>query len=375
LSAIENRVSEIIREYDAQGWHRTGTEVDTASAHWLVGRAGQLGVEATMESLPLSRVEPGESYVEVDGRRVDGIPLFDCSFTAAEGVSGKLGVGGDIGLFDLEPNRGDEAYQQARRSGDLAAIVAFTTGGPPGLGPSNAPNFTDPFGLPVLQVSDEERDWLRSRAEAGASAIMVATATRIPARAFNVVAEIVGHEPELSPVVVMTPRSGWWECAAERGGGIAGWLEIMRSLSEAKAQRTVKFIASTGHELGHIGLESYIDHNLDLPTGAAVWVHLGASIGAAVDWTPHLQTSDASLEEAALRHLKDSRLTVVPTGQVRGGEAEEIHSRGGRYVSIVGGHATFHQQADRWPDAVDVVAMAEYAAAMAGVVLELAAAK
>ena len=375
MSEIGDRVSEIIREYDAQGWHRTGTEVDTASAHWLVGRVGQLGVEARMESLPLSRVEPGESYVEVDGRRIDGTPLFDCSYTGPEGVSGKLGVDGDIGLFDLEPNRGDEAYQQARRSDDQVAIVALTTGGPPGLGPSNAPSFTEPFGLPVLQVSDEERDWLLSKAETGASATVVATATRTPARAFNVVAEVAGQQPELPPVVVMTPRSGWWECAAERGGGIAGWLEIMRSVNQSTPQCTVRFIASTGHELGHIGLGSYIANNPDLPTGAAAWVHLGSSMGAAVDWTPNLQTSDAELEATALSHFKDPHLNVVPTGTVRGGEAEEIHKRGGRYVSIVGGHATFHQQADRWPDAVDVAATAEYATAMAGIVMELSQAK
>jgi len=372
LTETEQRVSDIIREYDAQGWHRTGTEIDHESAHWLVGRAEQLGVEATLESLPLQRVEPGDSFVEVDGRRIGGMPLFDCSYTGPEGVSGSLGADGDIRLFDLPPNRGDEEYQRARRDADLAAIVAITTGGPPALGPSNAPSFTEPFGLPVLQVSAEERGWLRSKATRGTSATVVATATRTPARTFNVVAEIAGRSPELPPVVVMTPRSGWWECAAERGGGIAAWLEIMRSLSQSPPLRTVKFIASTGHELGHIGLGSYIDNNPDLPTGAAVWVHLGASIGAAVNWHPSLQTSDPELETLALNHLKDNRLNIVPTGTVVGGESEEIHSRGGRYISIVGNHATFHQQADRWPDAVDVSATAEYAATTAEIATVLA---
>ena len=105
--------------------------------------------------------------------------------------------------------------------------------------------------------------------------------------------------------------------------------------------------------------------------GIEVWGHLGASIGAAVDWNPHLQTSDAEMEAVALKHLTDSQLTIVPTGEVRGGEAEEIHGQGGRYLSIVGGHATFHQQADRWPDAVNLTATAEYAAAMASIVMEL----
>ncbi len=375
MTAIEDRVSEIIREYDAQGWHRTGSEVDTASAHWLAERAEQLGVEAALESLPLQRVDPGENYIEIDGRRIDGMPLFDCSYTGPGGVTGILGANADIGLFDLAPNFGDSAYHQARRSNDLAAIVAITTSNPAALAPSNAPSFTEPFGIPVLQVSAEEKFWLWVNAARGAVAKVVATATRTPARAFNVVAEIAGSNAELPPIVVMTPRSGWWECAAERGGGIAGWLEIIRTLSETTPKRTVKFLASTGHELGHIGLKSFINSNPDLPIGASVWVHLGASIGAAVNWSPHLQTSDAEMETIALKHLTDSQLTIVPTGEVRGGEAEEIHGRGGRYLSIVGGHATFHQQADRWPDAVNVTATAEYAAAIATIVLELADAK
>ena len=323
MSAIEGRVSEIIREYDLQGWHRTGSEVDPASAHWLADRAGQLGIEAALESLPFQRVDPGENYVEIDGRRIDGMPLFDGSYTDAKGKSGNLGADGNIGVFDLAPNFGESAYRNARRSKDLAAIVAITTSNPPGLAPSNAPSFADPFGVPVLQISAEEREWLQAKAARGTTAKVVATATRTPARAFNVVAEIAGSNAELPPIVVMTPRSGWWECAAERGGGIAGWLEIMRSLSRAAPQRTVRFLASTGHELGHIGLRSFIDSNPDLPTEAEVWVHLGASIGAAVDWNPHLQTSDAEMETVALKHLTDSQLTIVPTGEVRGGEAEQ----------------------------------------------------
>ena len=371
MSAIEGRVSEIIREYDSQGWHRTGSEVDPASAHWLADRAGQLGIEAALESLPLQRVDPGENYVEIDGRRIDGMPLFDGSYTDAKGKSGNLGADGNIGVFDLAPNFGESAYRNARSSKDLVAIVAITTSNPPGLAPSNAPSFADPFGVPVLQISAEESEWLQAKSARGTTAKVVATAARTPARAFNVVAEIAGSNAKLPPIVVMTPRSGWWGCAAERGGGIAGWLEIMRSLSQAAPQRTVRFLASTGHELGHIGLKSFIDSNPDLPTEAEVWIHLGASIGAAVDWNPHLQTSDAEIETVALKHLTDSRLTIVPTGEVRGGEAEEIHGRGGRYLSIVGGHASFHQQADRWPDAVNLTATAEYAAAMASIVMEL----
>jgi hypothetical protein len=37
----------------------------------------------------------------------------------------------------------------------------------------------------------------------------------------------------LAPVVVITPRSGWWACASERGPGIAAFIELARAAATA----------------------------------------------------------------------------------------------------------------------------------------------
>ena len=37
-SEQERRIARVIEEYDLQGWHRSGTEVDGASARWLADR-------------------------------------------------------------------------------------------------------------------------------------------------------------------------------------------------------------------------------------------------------------------------------------------------------------------------------------------------
>ena len=68
--------------------------------------------------------------------------------------------------------------------------------------------------------------------------------------------------------MVMTPRSGWWSCGSERGGGIACWLEIMRAVHAAKPARDVLFVASSGHELGHLGLDAYMARRPDLVRAA-----------------------------------------------------------------------------------------------------------
>jgi hypothetical protein len=87
-----------------------------------------------------------------------------------------------------------------------------------------------------------------------------------------------------------------------------------------------------------------------------VWVHLGASIGAALDWVPRLQTSDIEVERVALDCFTEDpefvdlvSLIVVPTGTTKSGEAIKIHQFGGRFVSVIGNHALFHQESDQWP--------------------------
>ncbi|MCH8927030.1 MAG: hypothetical protein IH924_12995, partial [Proteobacteria bacterium] len=52
--------------------------------------------------------------------------------------------------------------------------------------------------------------------------------------------------------------SGWWHWAGERGGGIAAWLEVMRSMAETKPERDVLFVATSGHEIGLPGIEKFL---------------------------------------------------------------------------------------------------------------------
>ena len=90
---------------------------------------------------------------------------------------------------------------------------------------------------------------------------LLAQVNRTRAAAFNVTAKINGRDATLAPLIVMTPRSAWYACASERGGGIACWLELMRSLRSAPPARDVLFVASSGHELGHLGIDIFVGNN------------------------------------------------------------------------------------------------------------------
>jgi Peptidase family M28 len=382
--ALEGRLARIIATYDSQGNHRTATSADNASAEWLAKQVRQAGAEPSLEPFTLSRVDPLSCYVRSGGRRIDGVPLFDASFTGDDGVRGTLGPIGsdaDIGLAETEPSRltqpGSEV-QRARlaevRKARHQAVILITRGTRLGLFLLNAPAFKAPVGPPVLQVSSVEAEWLKAKAQLRAEVALVSHVERTPAQAFNVVTQIAGSDPSLAPLVITTPRSGWWQCASERGGGIACWLETIRLVAAERPARDCFFVAMSGHELGGLGGQAYLDHRGDLAKRALAFIHFGAKIGAPRQ--PNvIQASDDALEQWAVAAMEREGLAVnrrAAHDATPFGEAAIFKRAGGRYVAPVCDNDVFHNQADRWPDAVDVAALARYARAFANGALQLA---
>ncbi|MBM3740160.1 MAG: hypothetical protein FJW39_30765 [Acidobacteria bacterium] len=369
--SVERRAARIIREYEEQGDHRTATGVDQVTGEWLAAEVRKCGLTPEFERFSISRVDPVTAVLRAGGRSIEGVPLFDGGFTGAEGVTGRIGVlGGDspVGLGDVIPNRAEAGpLGEVRRQGRHRAIVLVTRGGRPGLCPSNAPKFLHPYGPPVLQVSSEEAGFLADLAKRGAEVTLIAEVNRVRAEAFNVVAQVEGTDRGLPPLVVMTPRSGWWSCASERGGGIVCWLEVIRAMHGSRPARGVLFVASTGHEIGHAGIETFSEHRPGLIRRARAWIHLGANIGAAQGQGSFVQASDDEMESLLADGLAAEGVAIakrVPRGTVPGGESGMVHGGGGRYVSLVGTNALFHNRADRGPEAVDVKVIARCAAAL-----------
>jgi hypothetical protein len=378
-SAREARIRAIVEAFEKQGFHRTATDVDRASADWLCREVEQAGLTPTRESFSIDRVDLVDTAVVARGRRIDGVPLFDAAFTGAVAVAGRLGeMGGmaPIGLTQTAPNAaGAGPLGAARRASRHRAIVCVTRGGRPGLCPSNADAFEQPFGPPVVQVSSEEAAFLDDCAKQGVDVQVRAQVTRTPSQAINVVTRIAGADGTLPPLIVMTPRSGWWTCASERGGGIACWLELMRELRAARPARDVMFVASSGHELGHLGINVFINRRPGIVSHSAGWMHFGANIGAAQDPGNTLQASDDGFEAMLADTMEAAGLRIdrrVARGTVPGGEAEAVHRGGGRYVSIIGRNALFHNPADRGPDAVDPTVIARFIAIFTTVAKRLA---
>ena len=381
---LEQRVAALIQTYDAQGNHRTGTEVDQASAEWLANQVRQSGAEPSLEPFTLSRLDPQACYLRIGDRRIDGVPLFDAGLTGAEGVRGRLGpLGSDaeIGLAETTPFRLNEPIgieqrnqvAEARRSRHRA-VVLLTRGTRPGLFLINAAAFTKPFGPPTLQVSSVESEWLKELAQTRAAATIVVDAKRTAARAFNVTSKIAGKKPTLAPIVLMAPRSGWWQCASEQGSRMACWLEAIRVLAHGSPARNCFFVALSGHELGYLGIDAYLKSRADLIKRAHAWIFFGSSIGEPRQ-ANLIHASDDELEQWTVVTMEKEGLTVngkAPHGSKARGETGAVQQGGGRFVTLVCGSDVYHNVADRWPEAMDVANLVRYARAFANGALELA---
>ena len=354
---------------DIQGWdaivdHRTGTEGDELTAEWLSSELRQAGVEPAVDWFDFQRRVLHDCYVATASERAEGVPLFDGGYTDAAGLQApltSLGARGDIGLTLFGPSPRHPStrdLEKARRGDAHQAIVAVAAGDliRPGLALLNADHYTEPFGPPVLQVGTEHRQWLEAARDAAEPVQLVAHVTLQDTRASNVQARIEGIETSLPPLVIMTPRSAWWTCTSERGGGITLWLECARHFASNRPDRTVIFTANTGHELGHVGLRRYLDSVPELVNEAHAWVHLGANF-AAVDGELLFQASTEDLMSEGLAALTAHGIherNITPVGERPLGEARNIHDGDGDYVSLLGNNGLFHHPEDRWPEAVDM---------------------
>ena len=353
----------VIASYSGQGVHRTGTGVDTASGDWLMHEVRDRGAAPSLEPFHFERLAVETARLEVDGSTVEGVPLYDCTGTGPGGVTGRLSSKPEEGAILVgrsEPTlRSAETRRllDARHDARLKGLVLVTDDRqvPPGLALINAWDYAEPFGPPCLQVSSSVFPFLQEACRSGTAARLVVTTERVASQAINVGGSLRGSDRRLAPLVVMTPRSGWWGCASERGAGIAIWLDIVGALAAAGPLRPVRFTANSGHELGYMGIDRYMEANPGLGRDAHAWIHLGADV-ASVDAEVTIQYSDPEIGDRieALAAAHGAGIAHRVPGDIRPvGEARSVFDCGGRYGSVLGPGPWFHHENDLWPHAID----------------------
>ena len=355
-------IEERIRAYEAFGIHRTGWTGDDASATWMRDLLHAAGASPELERFMFPLVEYRRARIRTPAGDIDGVPMHDAGFTTpGGGTSGEiveLGSGDPFGNIVITTEN-DPAFNQARAGRSIedleeqgaVGLVIVTADPKRAVTVLNATSLSQPRNLPVLQIGAREASSVASALLMHAEVTLEIDGDRLQSRARNVVASLRGTEPDLAPIGVMTPRSGWFTCAAERGGGIAILLALAEVFASRPHRRTIEFVASSGHELHHYGLESYLRGRSGIEKRAYAWLHLGANIGSSTGPTT-VESLDATLLEQGRTRFEGegARFEVI---EARGGEAQNIARGGGRYLSIRGRNDYFHSPNDVFDLACD----------------------
>ncbi|MCG6964761.1 MAG: M20/M25/M40 family metallo-hydrolase [Acidobacteria bacterium] len=209
-----------------------------------------------------------------------------------------------------------QKYDAAAAAG--AAAFLYTPAGldrPPRSGTVTLSGAPGP--IPALSIPATTGAWLARLAAAGAGPEVRVTllADRIPATAYNIVADLPGRDS--SEVVLACAHLDSWDQgqgAGDNGTGTIVLWQAARTLVEQglRPRRTIRFVSFTGEELGLLGSGAYVrDHGAQLESIRAV-VNLDM-VGEPTGFATMLQPQAAPLLADLAEHLAGFGLaTDVP---------------------------------------------------------------
>ncbi|GAA5178576.1 hypothetical protein GCM10023322_06070 [Rugosimonospora acidiphila] len=268
-TSLGARLYDIVKAYSRWPVHRTGTDTEAAALDWFQSELRQRGAKTSRWDYSYPRYE-WTAQVRVAGRTAQTIPLYyegvgevssDKPFVRSVTISD---TGGDAEVLAAVK---DAKADNAR----LAVLPVFNANrGYPtydGLVADNRDPAAATTGVPTLFIPGRLADQAARDVQAHLSARIVNDRSH----------DITGWfgKPVADPIVVTTPLSGWFTCAAERGSGIAVALELAADLART---HPVFFLGNSGHELNNFGARAYLQDAFELRPTAVF--HIGASIAA-----------------------------------------------------------------------------------------------
>ena len=364
-----NPVEQHLADWEAFGWHWTGSAVQEKSAEWLAHQASGLGMRCEILPFAFPRTQIDQCHVQDQHHRALGLPLFNHPVTDGAGVTGVLAdesQEGDIAMLLLPPQaRVEEALVHLDPDKCKAALIV-TTGAVPGLAPLDLSARKKP--IPVVQVSSEALGWLQQAKADKRPVTLLARMTIADGVGRNVLAALPGRNQTAAPIVISTGFSGWGPCTGERGGPLWIWLTIGAALSAAPPDRAVILLAADGDEIGALGRANFAERFADLTRNASIWLELGANLGAR-ETTLQLQAEDGDHTERFAARLG---VDGIRFGR-RKSAPEEIASTLKTRLALRASPAPqFHLPGDLLPTSTDLPLLGRLGIATARAVIELA---
>jgi hypothetical protein len=264
-----------------------------------------------------------------------------------------------------------------------AAALVLVTEGPSGetvflnlpAETKDLPNF------PIAVVGPREAGELVEAARDGRPMTLSVADRSSTVSSNNVIGSVDRGTPYL---IVSTPRTAWTPAVAERGPGLASFLELATWAPTALPRTSLMFVSTTAHEYDNAGSQAFL--NVHAPSGEEVglWLHLGAGFGArdfhefggwrlqplpGADSQRFLVGSPELLSslKAAFRGQPGLE-NPYPASGGAAGELEEILKKGyPRTLGLFGAHRFHHTMSDRL-DKVSPSAIADVVTALKSVI-------
>ncbi|MBS0334667.1 MAG: M28 family peptidase [Proteobacteria bacterium] len=367
-----------LERYFGFGSKASGGPGDEAAGAWLEGELTRAGYACRRQPFDAPFFEARQADLACGEARARVIPQAIVAPTGPQGLTAPLKLAsergdltGAIALAPLPYKRWTALAdpQVARPLAEAvqrgAAGVVLVTHGPTGEAIAlNVSTHRPPVERPVAVLAPKDAGpFLAAAAQAKPATLTIdGRGGRGERRkAFNLIAHLDRKAPKT--LMISTPRSGWFGCAAERGSGLAIWLQLARRLAQASHGPNIVLLATSGHEYEYLGGELFLEKEAPKPADTKLWVHIGAS-AAARDWhelgprllplpsadSQRVLTATADILQRtrhAFHGITGLEATYLADKTMAGGELVNVLDAGYRNaIGLYGGHRYFHTQAD-----------------------------
>jgi hypothetical protein len=369
------KVAGDLERYIGFGSKQAGGAGDNACGAWLASEIAALGFKIEQQPVSTPYFIPERAELSCGSAKAAIWPQPVVVPTGPEGVTGPLvridGAGraagslaGAVALLDLPYARWSTAMVKPVREPIAAAFAAgakavvVITNGPTGkVIALNADGRKPMFAGPVALLAPADAGPFLAAAIRGEAATLVVTGEGGRRPASNFIGRL--DRGKKTWLAVSTPRSGWYGCAGERGGGVAAWLWLARWASKAVTQHNLAFICNSGHEYENLGAAEALKATAPRPEDTHFWLHLGANVASqewhdltgqvlpSIDTQRFLSVTPALLPLARTLFAGQAGLEAPYSSDgLSAGEQTEILAAGYKSVAAVFGLHRHHHVAD-----------------------------
>ena len=363
-----------LERYDGFGIKASGGPGDQATGAWLEDTLKGWGYTCRRQPFDVPWFDVRTATLSSGDAEALVIPQAIVAATGPKGVTGPLRLASDhgdlsgaIALIVLPYKRwaafGDPQVARpladAFARGALAAVLVTT--GPTGEAIAlNVSTHKPPIARPVAILAPKSARPFLAAAEQGHSATLIVDGQGGQRSAYNLIAHLDRKSPKT--VIVSTPRSGWFHCAAERGSGLAVWLSLARWLARTNHGVNIELLATSGHEYEYLGGEHYLTRlrrrrspSSGCISAPALRPATGRNSARRFNPLPSADsqrvltaTADVvSSVRAAFHGVTGLEATYVADQTTAGGELVNVLNAGYKTaIGLYGGHRYFHTQSD-----------------------------